>query len=186
MREEPVLTAVSGLVLDYFRAELVPSVLGSADLVKLTAPNAQEDFRLGVCLYALETLHSDGSRTMPRVSGAERRHPDLTLALRFFAFANRRAAFHSMEAEDELLLLEAAVRAVHSAPGFAAWEGGTLRLDSVEGSHKTALWQSMNVPFQPAVYFIAEPVSIPSARVRRVPAVRSVETNVGKKEGKSP
>ncbi len=186
MREEPVLTAVSGLVLDYFRTELVPSVLGSADMVKLTAPNAQEDFRLGLCLYDLETLHSGGSGAMPRVSASERRHPDLRLAMRFFAFANRKAAFHSMEAEDELLLLEAAVRAVHSAPGFPAWEGGTLRLDSVEGGQKTALWQSMNAPFQSAVYFTAEPVSIPSARVRRVPAVRSVEAGVGKKEGKSP
>ncbi len=186
MREEPVLTAVSGLVLDYFRAELVPSVLGSADMVKLTAPDAQEDFRLGLCLYDLETIHSGGSGTMPRMSASERRHPDLALALRFFAFANRKAAFHSMEAEDELLLLEAAVRAVHSAPGFPVWEGGTLRLDRVEDSHKTALWQSMNVPFQPAVYFIAEPVSIPSGRIRRVPAVRSVETAVQNREGKEP
>ncbi len=186
MREEPVLRAVSGLVLDYFRTELVPSVLGSADLVKLTAPDAQEDFRLGLCLYDLEAIHSGGSGTMSRVGASGRRYPDLPLALRFFAFANRKAAFHSMEAEDELLLLEAAVRAVHSAPEFPAWAGGRLRLDDVEGGQKTALWQSMNAPFQPAVYFIAEPVSIPSARVRRVPAVRSVETGVETKEGKSP
>lgn len=186
MREEPVLTAVSGLVLDYFRAELVPAVLGSADMVKLTAPNAQEDFRLGLYLYDLEAVRSGGSGTMSRVSGSERRHPDLRLALRFFAFANRKAAFHSMEAGDELLLLEAAVRAVHSAPGFPAWEGGALRLDSVDGEGKKSLWQSLDAPLQPAVYFIAEPVSIPSARVRRVPEVRSVDTAVQNRKGEGP
>lgn len=186
MREEPVLTAVSGLVLDYFRTELAQVVLGAADMVKLAAPNSQEDFRLGLCLYDMEVIRSAGSGTMPRVSGEERRHPGLLLTLRFFAFANRKAAFHSMEAEDELLLLEAAARAVHSAPGFPGWDGGSLRLDAVDSAGKAAIWQSLNVPLQPAVYFVAEPLSIPSARIRRIPAVRSVETDIRSKEGGKP
>ncbi len=187
MSGEPVLTAVSGLLLDYFRGELVPAVLGDADMVKLTAPDGREDFRLGLCLYDLEEIRPGGPGSMKRLSGEERRHPDLTLALRFFAFANRKAAFHSMEAEDELLLLEAAARAVHSSAGLA-WEGGVLQvaLEGGEREQRTALWQSMSVPLQPAVYFTVEPVPIPSARVRRTPEVRSVELAVQNKEERRP
>lgn len=186
MREEPVLTGVSGLLLDYFRGELVPAVLGDADMVKLTAPDGREDFRLGLCLYDLEEIRPGGPGAMRRLSEEERRHPDLALSLRFFAFANRKAAFHSMEAADELLLLEAAARAVQNAPGLPSWDGGTIQvsLEGVERERKTALWQSLNVPLQPAVWFTVEPVPIPSTRIRRVPAVREVETRIRRrKEG---
>jgi len=185
MSGEPVLAAVSGLLLNYFRGELVPAVLGEEDMVKLAAPGGQEDFRLGLCLYDLEEIRPGGPGTMRRLSGEERRHPDLALSLSLFAFANRKAAFHSMEAEDELLLLEAAARAVHSSAGLA-WGDGTLQvtLAGLEQDRRCALWQSLNSPLQPAVYFTVEPVPIPSARVRRVPAVRTVEPSIRKKEEK--
>ncbi len=180
MREEPVLTAVSGLLLEYFRGELVPAVLGEADMVRLTAPEGQEDFRLGLCLYDLEEIKPGGPGTMTRLSEEERRHPDLILALHFFAFANRKAAFRSVGAEDELLLLEAAVRAVHNAPGLPLRDGRALRvsLDNVGRDRSTSLWQSLNAPLQPAVWFTAEPVAIPSGRVRRIPVVREVDPAV--------
>lgn len=185
MREEPVLTAVGEALLDYFRKALVPAVLGQADMVKLASPNGKEDFRLGLCLYDLEKVRSGGSGAMARTDGEARRHPDLLVALGFFAFANRKAAFYSMGAEDELLLLEAVLRAVHSASGLPSWDGRTLQvsLDSMERERKTALWQGMNAPLQPAVYFTVEPVSIPSDRVRRVPMVRSVEPVIQNKKG---
>ncbi len=179
MSDEPVLTAAGGLLLEYFRGALVPAVLGEAELVRLSAPGEQEDFRLGLCLYDLEEIRPGGSGTMKRLSEEERRYPSLILSLHFFAFANRKAAFHSVGAEDELLLLEASARAVHSAPGLP-FGGGRLRLglEGVEREHARALWQSLNVPLQPAVYFSVEPVIIPSTQIRRVPAVRSVEPSI--------
>jgi len=179
MREEPVLTTVSGLLLEYFRSELIPAVLGEADMVKLAAPGGREDFRLGLCLHNLEEIRPGGPGAAVPLSQEERRYPALLLSMRFFAFANRKAAFRSMEPEDELLLLEAAARTVHSAPGLS-FDGGTLRVgpDLLEPARKTALWQSLGAPLQPAIYFSVEPVSIPSARIRRVPAVRRVEPSI--------
>lgn len=179
MNDEPVLTAAGSLLLEHFRGALVPAVLGEAELVRLSAPGEQEDFRLGLCLYDLEEIRPGGSGTMKRLSEEERRYPSLILSLHFFAFANRKAAFHSVGAEDELLLLEASARAVHSAPGLP-FGGGTLRLglEGVEREHARALWQSLNIPLQPAVYFSVEPVIIPSTQIRRVPAVRSVEPSI--------
>ncbi len=184
MRAEPVLTAVSGLVLDHFRGELVPGVLGEPDMVKLAQPGGQEDFRLGLCLYDLELIRPGGPGRMTPMSKEESRYPDLLLSMRFFAFANRKAAFHSVEAEDELLLLEAAARAVHSAPGLLFQERGAMTLDAMDRERKPSLWQSLSAPLQPAIYFTVEPVSIPSARIRRIPAVRRVETVVQNKEGR--
>lgn len=188
MSDEPILTTIGGLLLEYFRGALVPTVLGEAEMVRLSAPNGDEDFRLGLCLHDLEEIRPGGPDAMKRLSEEERggelarRYPSLILSLHFFAFANRRAAFHSVSAEDELLLLEAAIRAVHGAPGLP-FGGGTLRLglESVEHDRGRALWQSLNVPLQPAVYFSVEPVCIPSTQIRRVPAVRRVEPSAHNK-----
>ncbi len=181
---EPVLTRVGGLVLDYLRQRLAPGVLAEGDMVKLTWPGAQEDFRLGLCLYDLESVRAGGPGTPTRQGEDKWRRPDLLLSLRFFAFANRKAAFHGVEAADELILLEAVLRAVYGAPGFALGEGKAfqLTLDRVERSEKTALWQSFHVPGQSAVWFSAEPVAIPGRPLSRAPAAREVEVDMRRKE----
>lgn len=182
---EPVLTRVGGLVLDYLRQGLVPGVLAEGDMVKLTWPGAQEDFRLGLCLYDLETVRAGGPGTPTRQGENQWRRPDLLLSLRFFAFANRKAAFHGMEASDELVLLEAVMRAVYGAPDLPLGEDKTFRLalDRVERSEKTALWQSFHVPGQSAVWFSAEPVAIPGRPLSRAAVAREVEVDMRRKEG---
>lgn len=179
MRDEPIFAAVAGTLESYFRDALVPVPLGSADAVRLTWPEAQEDFRLGLCLYDLEELREGvGAQGMVRLSQEERRYPELSMSLRFLAFANRKAAFHSMEAGDELLLLEAVLRAIHSLPELK-WDGPPLKiiLQKPEQAAKRDLWQSMNAPLQPAVYFAVEPVPIPSTRILRVPVVREIDVS---------
>lgn len=175
MREEPAFAAAVCAMTAYLKETLVPSPLGSADAVRLTWPGAQEDFRLGLCLYDLEELGA-GLQETARLGREERRLPGLLMSLRFLAFANRGAAFHSMEAGDELLLLEAVLRAVHSAPALPG-EGAPLRLllRRPEQREKRELWQSLGAPLQPAVYFALEPVPVPSSRTLRVPAVREVD-----------
>jgi len=183
VREGPVFNEVSGGVLEYLRAQLSPDVLSTPDALKLTYPGAEDEFRLGLSLYDIEHLRSGGSARPVRLSEDERRFPDLALALHYLVFANRKAAFHSMEAEDELLLLEAVMRAVHSSPGLP-YGDLTLRLtlQGLERGEKLALWQSLNCPLQPAVYLTLEPVPLPSARIVRVPAVRQVDVSVGPKK----
>ena len=185
VRCQPVLARVGELVVDYFREKLIPGVLAEGDMVKLAWPDGQEDFRLGLCLYDLESVRAGGPGTPTRQGEDKWRRPDLLLSLRFFAFANRKAAFHGVEASDELILLEAVMRAVYGAPGFPLGEGKTfqLTLDRVERSEKTALWQSFHVPGQSAVWFSAEPVAIPGRPLSRAPATREVEVDMRRKEG---
>lgn len=182
---EPVLTQAGRQVLAYFRRRLVPGVLAEGDMIRLAWPGAQEDFRLGLCLYGLELLRSGGPGTPERGAEDRWRKPDLLLSLRFFAFANRKSAFHSVEALDELILLEAALRAVYAAPDFSPGEGGAFRLglDKMERGEETALWQSFQAPSQSAVWFSAQPVAIPGRPLDRAPATREVRADVKRKEG---
>lgn len=184
MSEESVFAGVSARLLEHLREQICPVPLGAPEDLKLTFPGAQEDFRLGLCLYDFEELSSAGPPQMVRLSREERRFPDLRLSLRFLIFANRKAAFRSMEAGDEILLLEAALRAVHSAPELEYGEGTLkLLLQPPEGRDKAALWQSLSCPMQPAVYLSVEPVELPSARILRVPAVREVDVKTRRKGG---
>ncbi len=181
---EPVLAAVGSEIVEFFRQKLVPAVLHDRDMIKLTPPGGQEDFRLGLCLYDMETIRPGGPGSVRRDREEIWRRSELLLSLHFFAFANRKAAFHAMEAEDELLLLEAACRAVYAEPGLPPGTGGQpqLTLDNVEGTRRTALWQSMATPCQPAVWFKVEPVAIPGSLVRRALAVREVRPSVERRK----
>lgn len=167
-------------LLEYFRGELVPGALSSPDMLQLAYPGMDGEFRLGLCLHELEEIHPHGPPGMTRLSEDSRRFPDLLLALRFLAFANRKAAFGSMEAADELLLLEGTLRAVRSCPGLEL-EGHRLKLtlQPLTLGEKSSLWQSLNAPLQPAAYFTLEPVALPASRIRRVPSVREVRTSAG-------
>ncbi len=179
MTAEPVLAAVGSELLELFRQRLVPAVLHDGDMIKLTWPGGQEDFRLGLCLYDMEPIRSGGPGSVRRDREEGWRRSELLLSLHFFAFCNRKAAFHAMEAEDELLLLEAAARAVYEEPRLR--EGQVkVSLDHVEGTWKHSLWQSTGG--QPAVWFQAEPVAIPGGPVVRPPAVREVRPTVERRK----
>ena len=170
-----VFTLAGEGLLAYFRGELVPGVLGSPDMLQLAYPGMDGEFRLGLCLYELEEVRPHGPPGLERVGEDVHKLPDLLLALRFLAFANRKAAFGSMEAGDELLLLEGALRAVHGCPGLEL-EGRRLRLSlqPLTQGEKASLWQSLHAPLQPAAYFTLEPVPLPAARIRRDTPEREV------------
>jgi len=181
MNDEPVLAGVSGTLLEYLRGALCPGVLSEGESVKLTHPGAEEEFRLGLSLYDMEEIRPGGPPRPVPLGEDRRRFPDLTMSLHYLAFANRKAAFHGVEAADELLLLEGVLRAVADAPGLT-WGGQRLHLSlqSLEFNQRTALWQSLSSPLQPAVYLTVEPASIPSARILEVPAVRSTQVRPGR------
>lgn len=180
MNDEPVLAGVSGTLLEYLRGALCPGVLSEGEGVKLTHPGAEEEFRLGLSLYDIEEIHPGGPPRPVPLGEDRRRFPGLTLSLHYLAFANRKAAFHGVEAGDELLLLEGVLRAVADAPDLT-WDGQRLHvfLQPLEFNQRASLWQSLSCPLQPAVYLTVEPASIPSARILKVPAVRSAEVRSG-------
>lgn len=178
MSNDPVFSQAGEKLLEYLRGELVPVVLSTGDMLKIAYPGMDEDFRVGICLHDMEEVRPNGPPGMTRLSEDTRRLPDLLLALHFFAYANRKVAFNSMEASDEFLLLEAVYRAVHGAPKLEL-DGRELRLGfhPLTQAEKTSLWQGLNEPLQPAVYLTLEPILVPSSRIQRIPPVREIQTS---------
>lgn len=176
MNQEPVLARVGGLLLDRLRREMVPSALNAEDDIKMAPPGADTDFRFGVFLHDIEEIHPYGPSMPVRVGENERRYPDRLLALRFLLFANRRVPFDGMDAMDEVILLEAAMRAVYGMEPLEV-DGQKVRagFHEMPRSEKASLWQSLNQPLQPAVYLTLEPVWVPSARIQRIYPVREVQ-----------
>ncbi len=175
MSQEPVFERIGNLLLDRLREEMVPAVLNQEDDIKLTHPGAETDYRFGVFLHDIEEVRPYGPPASVRVSEDTRRHPDRLLALHFLLYANRKVPFDSMTALDEMVLLEAGIRAVHSMEPLGV-DGQKVKVEFHElaVNEKTALWQSLSSPLQPAAYLTLEPVRIPSSRIRRTPPVREV------------
>lgn len=175
MRDEPVLTGVSEWLLELVR-DALSGVLSDKQSVKLTHPGSEEEFRLGLALYDLEEIRPGGPPQAVPVGKDERRFPDLALSLHYIAFANRKAAFHGVEAADEMMLLEGVLRAMADVPGFIWGDQRVfVSLQRLDLSQRTALWQSLSQPLQPAVYLTVEPVPIPSGRVVKTPRVHETE-----------
>ena len=97
-------------------------------------------------------------------------------------YANRKVPFDSMTALDEMVLLESAMRAVHSMEPLEV-DGQEVKVTFHElaRNEKTALWQSLSSPLQPAAYLTLEPVRIPSTRIRRTPPVREFQLTTKRK-----
>lgn len=183
MSQEPVFEQLGKLLLERLRRELAPAVLNQGDDIKLAHPGAEADYRFGVFLHDIEEVRPYGPPSSVRVDEATRRHPDRLLALHFLLYANRKAPFDSMGALDEMVLLEAAIRAAHSM-GPLEVDGQKVRVGfhGLAAQEKAALWQSLGSPLQPAAYLTLEPVRIPSARIRRTPPVREVQLAARRKE----
>ena len=114
MSEEPVFERIGNLLLERLREEMVPAVLNQGDDIKLTHPGAETDYRFGVFLHDIEEVRPYGPQSSVRLSEDTRRRPDRLLALHFLMYANRKVPFDSMTALDEMVLLESAMREVHS------------------------------------------------------------------------
>ena len=186
MNQEPVLARAGELLRDLLGKALLPGVLYGEDDIRLTWPQASEDYRLGVTLYDIEAVRPYGTPVPVRLSETERRAPGESLALHFFVYANRKVPFDSLTAADEMVLLEAVLRAVHNAePRPLAGETVTVRPDTLTRQEKVALWQSLNAPLQPAVYLVMEPLVIPSDKLERFVPVRDFQVKSNKKEAPS-
>lgn len=182
MSQEPVFEQLGNLLIARLCGEMVPAVLNQEDDIKLTHPGAETDYRFGVFLHDIEEVRPYGPPTSIRVSEDTRRHPDRLLALHFLLYANRKVPFDSMTALDEMVLLEAAMRAVHSMEPLEADDQKVkVEFHELTKNEKTSLWQSLGSPLQPAVYLTLEPVQIPSTRIQRTPVVREVQLTTKRK-----
>lgn len=180
--QEPVIGRACGLLLERLREELVPSVLGTDDAVKLAYPGAETDYYLGVFPYDLEEIRPCGPPGEARIGDGVVQSPGRLLALRLLAYANRRVPFGGMEGMDELVLLEGAARAVQGMPPLETG-GQRIRVgfQHLSQGEKLSLWQGLGNPLQPAIYLAMEPVWLPGTRIRPVHPVRELRLSVGRK-----
>lgn len=179
----PVFEQAGGRMRDLLKGALIPSVLHGDDSIQLTFPTSERDYRVGIFLYDMEEVRPYGTPTPIRVSDTQRQGPSCAFALRFLVFANHKAPFDSMTAQDEMILMEAVMRAIHNcAPFELEGETVTIRFDDITRQEKTTLWQSIGSPLQPAVYLVMEPLVVPSTRLERFVPVREIEVQSQKKE----
>ena len=184
MNEEPIFLRAGEALLRRLREEMVPAVLGAEDAVKLTHLGSEEDYRFGVFLYDMEEVRPDGPPHMVRKGESEHQFPARLLALHFLLYANRKVPFSSMDAGDELLLLDAATRAVHGTGTLqVAGQPVKVHFHELTRGEKIALWQSLSHPMQAAVYLTLEPIPVPNTRIRIIPAVREIRTDTSYREG---
>lgn len=180
---QPILQQAGNGLLDVLRQALVPAVLHDADAIQIAYPNTEQDYQIGVFLYDMEEIHPYGTPLPVRISQTQRQGASRTFALHFVVYANRRMAFGSMTAQDELILMEAVIRAVHnSSPVLVEGEKLNIQFDSITRQEKTALWQSAASALQPAVYLVMEPLIVPSTRLEQVIPVREIQLKSRKKE----
>lgn len=184
MSQEPIFERIGGLLLERLREEMVPAVLNQVDDIKMTHPGAETDYRFGVFLHDIEEIRPYGPPASVRLNEETRRYPDRLLALHFLLYANRKVPFDSISAMDEMVLLEAAMRAAHGMEPLEV-DGEKVRVEfhKLAGNEKAALWQSLSSPLQPAAYLTLEPVRIPSTRIRRTPPVREFQLDAKRKGG---
>lgn len=183
MSLQPVLQQVGNLLLDVLREALVPAVLHAGDDIQIAYPTAEQDYQVGVFLHDIEEIRPYGTALPVRISDTQKQGPSRTFALHFLVYANRRMAFQSMTALDELILMEAVIRTIHnSASTLLEGKKLNLQLDALSRQEKVALWQSISSPLQPAVYLLMEPLVIPSTKLEHFVPVREMVLKSRKKK----
>lgn len=186
LSREPVIGRACALLLERLRGELAPAVPGAEDAVQLAYPGMEADYRLGVFPYDMEEIRPFGPPGEERIRDSAMRSPCRLLALHLLLYANRRVPFDGMEGMDELLLLEGAARAAQDMAPLEV-DGQQVRVGflHLEPGEKTALWQSLGQPLQPAVYLTLEPLRLPGGRLRPIHPVKEARLSARRKEGGS-
>lgn len=186
MNQQPILQQAGDLLLNMLREALVPVVLHAADDIQIAYPTAEQDYQIGVFLYDMEEMRPYGTALPTRISDTQRQGASRSLALHFLIYANRKMAFQSITALDEMVLMEAVIRTIHnSAPLFLEKDKLNIQLEALTRQDKVSLWQSISSPLQPAVYLVMEPVVIPSTKLEHFVPVRELVLKSHKKKEES-
>ena len=180
---EPVFERAGTYLLEQIRKALVPAVLQTEDGIQITFPKAERDYRVGICLYDVEEVRPYGTpRPIRNEATREIRGASRSFILHFLVYANQNTPFDSMTATDEMVLIEAVMRAIHnSTPLELEGEKVELHFDKLSLGEKTNLWQSFSSPIRPAVYLSMEPLVVPSTKLERYVPVREVDVKSGRK-----
>lgn len=165
-------------LLELLRDNLCPRYVRDRDSILLTAPWEEEDYRVGVYLYDIQDYSLAVAATAD-TGGNILRFPPKVVELSYMLFCNEKHRFGGLQREWLQSILNEMIRTLHDNPTLIREDGEKVGIsflcESVE--FKIRLWGSFNQPLQPAVYLRAAPVTVASARTRKVNRV--TERNYG-------
>lgn len=170
-------------ILELFRKRLCPEFVRGEDLILLTSPWEEADYRVGIYLYDIQD-HSVMTTAEIPVSDTLGRFPPKAVELSYLVFCNETHRFGGVQREQIQTVLNEIVRTVYDNPEIERKEGECVFLSFLRENveFKIRLWGSFNRPLQPAVYLKAAPVLIESGRLRSAGRVQEREYQVEKKE----
>lgn len=160
-------------LLELLRDNLCPGYVRNRDSILLTAPWEEEDYRVGVYLYDIQ----DYSLAVAATTDTGRnilRFPPKVVELSYMLFCNEKHRFGGLQRERLQSILNEMIRTLHDNPTLIREDGEKVGIsflcESVE--FKIRLWGSFDQPLQPAVYLRVAPVTVASARTRKVNRVK--------------
>lgn len=170
-------------ILELFRKRLCPEFVRDEDLILLTSPWEEADYRVGIYLYDIQD-YSMAVTAETAVSDTLRRFPPKAIELSYLVFCNETHRFGGVQREQIQAVLNEIVRTVYDNPEPQREDGETVFLSFLreDMEFKIRLWGSFNRPLQPAVYLKAAPVLIESGRFRSAGRVRERAYEVEEKE----
>lgn len=170
-------------ILELFRKKLCPEFVRDKDLILLTSPWEEADYRVGIYLYDIQDHSAVITAEIP-VSDTLRRFPPKAVELSYLIFCNETHRFGGVQREQIQAVLNEIIRTVYDNPELQREDGENVTISFLRENmdFKIRLWGSFNRPLQPAVYLKAAPVLIQSERVRSAGRVREREYGVREKE----
>ena len=181
-RLDSEILQVGKSLLRLFQKNLCPDFVRDEDLILLTFPWEEADYRVGLYLYDIQD-YSLTATVETALETSMRRYPPKAVELSYLVFCNQTHRFGGVQREQIQAVLNEIVRTVYDNPELEKGDRETVRLSFLreDAEFKIRLWGSFNQPLQPAVYIKAEPVLIESCRMRRVSRVRERDYGVERK-----
>ena len=160
-------------LLQLLRDNLCPGYVRDRDSILLTAPWEEEDYRVGVYLYDIQDYSLAVAATAD-TGGDTLRFPPKTVELSYMLFCNEKHRFGGLQRERLQGILNEMIRILYDNPTLIREDGETVGISFLRESveFKIRLWGSFNQPLQPALYLKAAPVTVASARTRKVNRVK--------------
>ncbi|MCM1057177.1 MAG: DUF4255 domain-containing protein [Firmicutes bacterium] len=161
-------------LLELLRDSLCPGYVRDRNSILFASPWEEEDYRVGVYLYDIQDYSMAAAVPDTKGGGDTLRFPPKAVELSYMLFCNERHRFGGLQRERIQGVLNEIVRTMYDHPSLRREDGETVGFFFLRenAEFKLRLWGSFDRPLQPAVYLLAAPVAVASARTRKVNRVK--------------
>lgn len=162
---------------------LYPDIISSKDTVQLCIPKQKkQDFQVGIYLYDIKSdaLHE---KRYASLREDEWQFPDKLVIASYLIYVNEEEQFGGFSKEYEERILEAMIQLFHDT-SLVKVDGQELfiQFEELALHDKIQLWQSFQLPLQPALYINVSPIAIASKRKEKASLVQHMNLESKRKE----